>query len=227
MIKNFIKRELFFFSKYEVISLIIILFIIAYNSIILKDSLIACISAICGLTYTFIAGKGKIICYLFGLIGSGFYGYLAYTSGLYGNFLLYTMYYIPMQIIGIISWRKHIDRTKNEIYRTSLKKTERIITYSIGIILSLFLSLILKYMNDTHPYIDGASTIFSILGMYLTVRRCIEQWLIWGFVNLLGIVMWISVILSGVKVYSTLFMWIAYFIMAIYFYLEWRKNIEC
>ena len=64
------------------------MFIIA-NAFLRQDSYIALISAICGITYTFIAGKGYPICYLFGLTGSSFYCLLALQNALWGNLLLY------------------------------------------------------------------------------------------------------------------------------------------
>ena len=80
-------------------------------------------------------------------------------------------------------------------------------------------------MKDKNPIIDGITTIFSLAGMYLTVKRCIEQWQIWMLVNGLSAIMWIGAVLNGAKVYSTVTMWIVYFILAIYFYFDWKKEL--
>ena len=61
--------------------------------------------------------------------------------------------------------------------------------------------------------------------MYLTVKRCIEQWIVWIIINGLSFIMWLDIALKGEKVYSTVFMWGVYFILAIYFYIVWKKEV--
>lgn len=200
-----------------------ILCLIFYNAVILNDSIIAVISAFCGITYTIIAGKGKISCYLFGLTGSGFYAFLAFSNGIYGNFLLYLLYYIPMQILGVINWSKHLDKKTNEIYKTGVKN--KLLLTLISAILCVISVILLIFCNDSHPYFDGIVTALSLVGMYLTVKRCIEQWIIWGIVNLLTTLMWVKIILSGYRAYSTVVMWAVYLFLAVYFYKEWRVRV--
>lgn len=225
-IQNFIKQELSGWRKCEVIGYILILSLIIYNATIMKDSIVAVISAFCGITYTIIAGKGKISCYLFGLTGSGFYAYLAFSNGIYGNFLLYVLYYIPMQILGVINWSKHLNKKNNEIYKTELDIRGKIGLTLIALILCIITIIILDLFKDAHPYFDGIATALSLVGMYLTVKRCIEQWLIWGIVNLLTATMWLKIIYSGGKVYSTALMWIVYLFLAVYFYKEWLNDLK-
>jgi hypothetical protein len=38
--------------------------------------------------------------------------------------------------------------------------------------------------------------------------------------------MWINIALSGAKVYSTVIMWAVYTLLAIYFYIEWKKELD-
>ena len=81
------------------------------------------------------------------------------------------------------------------------------------------------YFKDTHPLLDSVTTVFSIGGMYLTVRRAVEQWIFWMVVNTLSLAMWINVAMNGARVYSTIAMWAVYLFLAIYFYREWYKEI--
>ena len=196
------------------------------TAIISKDSPAAIISAFFGITYTILAGKGKPICYLFGITGSGFYCYLAFCNALWGNLLLYALYYIPMQILGFFKWRQHLKTNKKEIIKTymTIKEKNRLII--ITLLLTIITILVLSSINDKSPYIDGITTIFSIAGMYLTVKRNIEQWIVWMIVNGLSAIMWLDIALNGDKVYSTVIMWSVYFFLAIYFYVCWKKEIE-
>ncbi len=210
----------------ECAALILIYLILVINAVIHRDSPIAFISAFCGITYTIMAGKGNPICYIIGVTGSGFYAYLSFVNALWGNLLLYLAYYIPMQILGFYKWRKHLKKDRYEIKKSSLPKKERLITILLTLIFSIAAVIVLSISGDRNPVIDGITTVFSITGMYLTVRRSIEQWLVWIIVNGLSLIMWLEIALNGVKVYSTVIMWGVYFLLAIYFYIQWRMEIK-
>ena len=198
---------------------------IIFNYIVLKDSPIACLSALFGILYTIYAGKGRPVCYLFGLSGSGFYSYLAFNNLLWGNLGLYICYYIPMQILGIINWNKHLKPQTQEIYKTYLSKKERGIITLISLCLFIIISLLIRHLCGSHPYMDGIITACSITGMYLTVRRCIEQWVCWSIVNLVSILLWLNLAFGGEKVFSTVLMWIVYLLLGVYFYIMWSKEL--
>ena len=60
-IKEFVKAELNGWKRAEVIGLCIVFTIIFVNAIVVKDSIIAVISAVCGILYSTIAGKGRFL----------------------------------------------------------------------------------------------------------------------------------------------------------------------
>lgn len=213
-------------NRIETFFLLMIIIAIIINAILCHDSYQAVISATCGITYTFLAGKGLPVCYLFGLAGSGFYAFLAYQNVLWGNLLLYLGYYIPMQILGYFRWNKNLKSGQNDIVKIKLPQKELFVLLMILVFLSVFVYYILLYFKDPHPILDSVTTVFSLGGMYLTVRRALEQWVFWMIVNALSFAMWFDVALDGAKVYSTIIMWAVYLVLAIYFYLSWKKEIK-
>jgi len=225
-ITEFIKLESKGWSKLEISSLILILALILLSALSLKDSPIAVVSAVCGCIYTIMAGKGKISCYLFGLCGSSCYSYLAFANALYGNLMLYLLYYIPMEILGIFKWKNNLKSETNEIIKTQLSTKQRILISLVTIVALFFTVLLLKHFGGSQPYKDAFTTVLSVVGMYLTVKRCIEQWLIWIVVNGVALFMWINIVMNGTKAYATVLMWAFYFIASIYFYIKWREEIS-
>lgn len=213
-------------KKSEIIFLVSVLLFIVIHSLIRHDSITATVNAVCGITYTFIAGKGNPICYLFGVTGSGFYSYLSFQNMLWGNLVLYLCYYIPMQILGFFQWNKNLKDGKKEIIKRYLPQKELYILICLTLFLIILTAFALNYFKDTHPILDSITAICSIGGMYLTVRRAIEQWLFWMIVNFLSLIMWSYVALNGARVYSTIIMWTVYLILAIYFYFSWRREIK-
>ena len=220
-----IKKEYFSLGKYERIFFPLVLLIIIAVSVMTKDNKIALISSICGISYTLLAGKGKIYCYFIGIIGTFCYSYLAFTNSFYGNFMLYFFYYLPMEIIGIFKWKKHLKKNSADVVKTRLNNTERVIYSVITVIATMAFSAILVVLNDKNPYIDSFVTVLSITGMLLTVKRCIEQWYIWIIVNALTLVMWFNAYINGSNSLVLVFMWLTYLVLAFYFLKEWKKEL--
>ncbi len=225
-IKDFVKTELKGWKKAEIIGLCIVFSVIFVNAFIVKDSIIAVISAVCGILYSTIAGKGKISCYFFGLMGTCCYSWLSFENGLWGNLLLYMCYYFPMQITGIFEWRKHLKKETKEIIKKQMTHSQRIKLCAAALIACITAIEIIKYFNGSSPVFDGITTVLSVFGMLLTVKRYIEQWILWMIVNGLSAIMWLNLVMHGAKTYATFIMWTVYFILAIYFYINWKKEID-
>jgi nicotinamide mononucleotide transporter len=130
-----------------------------------------------------------------------------------------------MQIIGFFKWNQHLKQDKNEIIKSKLSKKELKILIFLTFVLSCILICILYLTKDKSPIIDGIATILSIAGMYLTVKRAIEQWIVWIIVNGITAIMWILILIHGESVYSAAFMWVVYFLFALYFFREWKREV--
>lgn len=225
-IKDFVKAELTGWKKREIIGLAIVFSIIIINALIVKDSIIAVISAVCGILYSTIAGKGKVSCYFFGLMGACCYSWLSFDNKLWGNLILYMCYYFPMQVLGIFEWKKHLKQTTKEIVKIQMSTKQALQMAILAFVCCSIAIILIKYFKGSSPFFDGITTVLSVFGMYLTVKRSIEQWIIWMIVNGLSTIMWLNLVLNGAKTYATLIMWFVYFILAIYFYINWKKELK-
>lgn len=223
---NFIKGEFSGWSKYEKILFPLGILTIISLSVIMKDSKIALVSAICGISYTILAGKGKISCYFIGMTGTLCYAYISFKNAFYGNLLLYMCYYLPMQIIGVFQWRKHLKKEKQEIVKTGLSPKERLIYFTTAFIGTIIVSYLLQKAGDQTPLMDAFTTVFSILGMVLTVKRCIDQWIVWTAVNAFSLLMWIKAYINGSNCFATILMWGTYLLLGIYFLYTWQKELS-
>lgn len=225
-ILEFIKKELSGWGKVERIIFPLEILLIILLSIYMKDNKIALISAVCGISYTILAGKGKISCYLFGLAGTFCYSFISFKNALYGNLALYALYYFPMQVAGIFKWKEHLKADSQEIEKTKLSVKERVAYSAIAVLGSIILAFVLWKLNDQNPIIDAVTSVFSIIGLILTVKRCIEQWYIWFVVNGLSMIMWIQAYLNGSNCFATILMWGTYFVLSIYFLHTWNKEMR-
>ena len=192
-------------------------------SIIAKDAPIALIAAVTGTMYTMLAGKGKLSCYLFGVVNVLTYSYISFESKLYGEVILNLAWYFPMMFVGAFYWRKHLAENQT-IKKERLNWKERFIAFSallIGMI--LFAKFVLIPMGDVQPVIDSFTTVAQVVAMALTVRRCIEQWILWCIINGVSIYMWCkAAMVSGPDV--MIVMWSLWFINSIIFLVQWAKS---
>ncbi len=225
-IKELIKQEFSNFSKKELIIFLFIICFVIVISIITHDNKIALISAICGISYTILAGKGKVSCYFIGIAGTLCYSYLSFINGFFGHMTLNLLYYFPMEILGIFKWSQHLKKETREIVKAKLSLKERYIYITVAFILTFAAAFILKILGDTKPFMDAFTTVFSVIGQLLTVKRCIEQWYVWSFVNFISLIMWIYAYINGSECFATILMWLIYFILGIYFLICWKKEMK-
>lgn len=223
---EFAKGELSGWGKYERIIFPLEIILIAFISVYMKDNIFALISAICGICATITAGKGKISCYIFGIISNICYSYISFKNAFWGNLCLNMLYYFPMQFVGIANWKKHMKKDKQEIYKTSLTNKERIIYFFSAILLSAGGYFALKHFGDANPAFDSVTTVLSVIAFILTVKRCIEQWYLWTIVNCLCVIMWIGAYLNGSQCFATILMWSTYLILGLYFLRNWKEEIK-
>ena len=206
-LRKYLVNEFSGLGKYERIIFPSILLFIFILSVIIKDNIIAVISAIFGISYTILAGKGRVLCYYFGLAGTLCYSYISFRNGLFGNLALYMCYYFPMQILGIFKWQKHLKSDSREIIKTKLTVKSRLVYFITALFLTIILAFLLTALEDKNPVPDAVTTVFSVLGMLFTVKRCIEQWYVWIIVNGVSAVMWLQAYFAGSNCFATVLMW--------------------
>lgn len=221
--KSIVIKKPLSWSKFEIFLFLFAISLVVFSSVYMHDSVLALISAVCGIIYTIFAGKGKIYCYFFGIIGTLCCAYLSYDIALYGNFVLHFAYYFPMEIIGFFTWRKHLDKTTNEIIKEKLPKKELVFMTVSVIVATFFMYKLFVHIGDKSPFVDASMTVLSVAGMILTVKRAIEQWIVWTLVNFLSIIMWFDAYVTGEKIFSIFVVRIIYFILGIYFFIKWKN----
>jgi nicotinamide mononucleotide transporter len=192
-------------------------------SLILGDSIMGITSAISGIMCVVLTARGKISAYYFGVVNCILYSIIAYQQTLYGETLLNTCYYLPLQFIGFKVWKKHLNETYT-VKPISLSFNEKIILIA-GIILgTLCLGLILQNYGDKIPFIDAFTTVASVIAMTLSAKRYSEQWYIWISINILSIYMWTNRYLSNGENIATLMMWIVFLLNSFYGLYKWQKK---
>ena len=168
-----------------------------------------------GIAYVVLIAKNKVSGWIFGTIGSLVSILLFIRIKLYAEAFLYA-YYVYAGIQGFILWKQQEDTAVT--YKGNLKFHG--IKMLIGISLSFCLYFLLSkiFPDAARPLIDSFTTIFSFIATYLTIKKYIENWIYWIIVDGLTVYLYFS---RDLYIYAGLM--VAYTIIALFGYLQWRK----
>ncbi len=181
------------------------------------------VAAISGVICVVMVARGNILNYFFGLVNVSLYAYISFKSELYGDAILNAAYYVPMQFIGWFNWIKKRE-AKDSVTVTSktMNTGQRVILMIFSIAMVAIVGFILDKFEDPQPYKDSATTVLSVIAMYLMVRTYMEQWSLWVVVNIISVIMWVVAFLRG-DAHSMLMiiMWIFYLINSLNGWYTW------
>ena len=188
------------------------------------DTALGTTAAVAGMMYTVLAGKGKLACFLFGLVNTPLYAYIAFKAGYYGDLSL-NVYYFIMMFPGIVAWNRNQSTVSDAgIIRTRLtaKGRFRLAAMCMAGILMLWPALHLS--GGSRPFCDSVTNVLSIAAMLLTVRRAIEEWILWIMVDAVEVFMWWRAWTAGEGAISVLLMWLLFLMNGIYLLALWMRH---
>jgi nicotinamide mononucleotide transporter len=134
------------------------------------------------------------------------------------------LYFLPMTFVGIYFWKKNLKVNKTgEVKVRSLNWRKRFIWFGSSIIALGIYGIILTIIKGTLPFVDSATTVFSVIATIMLNKRLTEQWVFWILVDVLSIIMWAYIFIKSGGDVSMLVMWSAFLVNALYGYYNWRK----
>ncbi len=172
------------------------------------------------LLFVFFNAREKIICWLFGILSSLFYIYIFFSSKLYGDSIL-QFYYLGIAFYGWFSWSKKSSGSSALMVKY-LGFSSVLKWLIIGVLLTPVFGYYLDSFTDSDvPYFDGATTVFSFIATWMMTRKILQNWLLWIVVDLASVFLYIYK-----ELYLTSGLFLVYTIMAVYGYVEWKKQLD-
>lgn len=184
------------------------------------DNWIEIVAVVTGLAYIFLSIKQKISCWVFGIISSGLYLFVFFSSKIYADMALQA-YYVIMGIYGWVHWARIDDfNDKSELPVLRLNQREMLILLGVTAILFVAIAQFLIYFTDsTIPWIDAFTTSLSFTATWMLTRKILEHWLIWIVVNTVSIGLYFYR-----ELYVTIILFVILTIMAIVGYVKWKRD---
>lgn len=187
---------------------------------ILATSLMEWVIVVCGFAYLILITKKNSWGWPFAIIGSTLSMYLFFKANYYLETFL-SFFYLVMGVWGWFTW----SNTKKSSTTGNVKiirwKTSH---HLLNIGLSTLLTLVFGYYFDTYtdqarPYLDAFTTIFSLAATFMVTQKVLENWIYWIIIDLVSIELYayrdLYLLATQMGIYS---------ILAVYGYIQWRKD---
>ena len=190
---------------------------------LLLNWVISPLSAISGIFCVVLAAKGKFATWIWGIANSVLYGYLAYRTGYYGDALMGFVYFLPTQFIGILTWKKMMQRDKTKDVRMKNLSWKQALCFLLaGIAATVLFGIFLHHVDNWFtrvmqrndmiylyftqlsggrfvllgPIIDSSIEVLQIFAQIFMIMALAEQWIFWILTNVITIGMWVIVIIA-------------------------------
>jgi nicotinamide mononucleotide transporter len=169
--------------------------------------------------YIYFATQNKSICFVFGLFASTLWAYhdFANLNLKFDGFL--QIFYVGMSVWGLIAWKKNHTH-QEELQVTRMSWREHTHTFFVSLIVGVGLAWLTRNALTTAlPYLDAITTAFAITATFMLIKRKLENWIYWIFIDITYIYIFIrqdAPLLAGIMG--------LYGLLAIYGFLEWRRS---
>lgn len=184
------------------------------------------VGTIVGLIYLWLEYKASVWLWIAGIVMPAIYIIVYFQAGLYADFGI-NIYYLIISFYGLYLWispkkGEQPSDTPKQIPITKTPHSQYLPLMALIIALTLIFGTILEIGTDsTVPWIDSFTTALSIVGMWMLTRKYIEQWWVWGAVDLISSLLYIY---KGL--YFTSGLYALYTIIVYFGYRKWLKMMK-
>jgi nicotinamide mononucleotide transporter len=196
----------------------------------ISENYIEIFGAVTGIIYVILEIRQTIWLWPLGIVTSGVYVWIFFTSKLYADMSLQG-YYVIISVLGWYWWlrgrrgegeKRGVGEEEKIVLQVSrLKRKTGIGLCIVFIILYIFIWLFLSSLTDSPvPGWDAFLTSLSIVATWMLARKIYEHWFLWIVVNSVSVVLYFT---RGL--YPTVILYIVYTAMSFIGLRVWRRTI--
>lgn len=170
--------------------------------------------------YMVLSVKGYRSNFIFSILTTIAFAYIAWYNQFYGNVAISICYYIPCALIGYYLWGKHSNK-KHEVVARKLTPVQILLLVATMIVTIIVLKLVLDMVGGASTILDSITVVITFIANILVLLRYREQWLLWLLVDTFQLMMW-----ATTNDPVMLVLRILYPLSAVYGYVYWKKLIK-
>ena len=188
----------------------------------ITDHYIEIIGALTGIIYVFLEIRQSIWLWPLGLVTSGLYVWIFFSTGFYADMGLQA-YYVLISIYGWYWWIRGARKYRSDslpVTRISMKLSA-ILMFVFLVLFAGIWYILVSYTDSSVPLGDAFTTALSVVATWMLARKIIEHWFLWVIANMVSMGLYIY---KGL--YPTVVLFAVYTVMAVVGYYEWRKTVD-
>ena len=152
-----------------------------------------------------------------GIVNNIFFAILFWRSRLFADMGLQFVY----MALGALGWWRWLHAGPGGARALEVRRTPR--RSAIGFALSAaiatpLLTLGLRAVQGSAPFLDAFTTVLSIVAQYMMTRKYVENWLVWIFADIIYVGLYLS---RGLRL--TALLYAIFLVMCIHGWREWRR----
>lgn len=167
----------------------------------------------------FLAGRNSIHTWWTGIVACVLFGALFYQAKLYADVTL-QVFFVVTSLVGWYGWMKKTSEDVPGIVVLSLDRASEktmVTMVSLAVLTAIGYGAVLHFFTDAYaPWIDSLVLTFSVIAQLLLMRRKLENWPVWVFVNLLSAPLYFSR-----ELYLTAGLYTVFFVHALWAWKHW------
>lgn len=217
--------DFFGWSIKEYLWLFIAVASIAATSLLMGGGMIEFVSSVTGIIGAILIAKAKTSAYVWALVATALYAYIAYMYQLFGEAILYTLLFTPMQVLGYYLGMKNstVKSSSVDIVKRHLSNAQRFKLAGYTIVAIIVYAALLRLLKGSFPGLDAATAVLSVVATILMVKRYAEQWVVWILVNIVAVILWVTAVMHHeTQGWAVLAMWVTYLLNSVYGWWQWR-----
>lgn len=170
------------------------------------------------IAYLLLAIRENILCWYCALFSTTIFTFLFWDVSLLMESAL-NVYYMIMAIYGWQQW-KFGGSKKSGVHICELTIKQNTLIIAIILLFTLVSGWLLgQHTSAAWPYVDSFTTWASVVTTFMVAKKILENWLYWFVIDSISIPLYID---RGLYLTAILFM--AYIVIVIIGYLNWRKR---
>ena len=171
-----------------------------------------------GFLYIYLEFKENAWMWVVGSVMPVIYFVVLYKSGVYGDCAT-EVYAFCAGLYGLYVWLSGKRRTGVDVPITRTPVRTRYILIGLTLLLWAVITTLLKHTDSTVAYIDGLSTAFYLVALWMLAKKYIEQWWVWLACDAISTGLYIY---KGV--YGRALLYGIYTMLAVYGYFVWKRK---
>ena len=169
-----------------------------------------------GAVCVWLTARENIWSWPIGLLNSAACAKMFYEGQLLADGVLNGIYFV----LGVFGWYwwLHGGRDKTQVRIQDTPRKEWGLIFAIAIVVTGALTLWLYQHSDVAPFLDAATSVFSLVAQYLLTRKYIESWLFWIAVDIVYVPLY-----AWKGWYLTALLYSIFLVMAVGGLREWAR----